>query len=353
MRGIFAAILLMISLSLFAQESGHIVLNPLTGELEYVTNPYAIGDSLVNLGYDNNIDHATLSTMIGYGNYLGSPDCITVGWDNGANCGQNFAIGRNIRCDSDKVIMLGMSTMKVTAKMPGSVAFCPTGEWAVMHVHSGYAMSNNGFYANIGGVRIGNSYSYNSDSTALEIVGRRVNYIKYEDTGDTTGLSSGDLWTDTTGTDKTYEYAEEDWNIFSDTIYYQTTEPAEPGDGNLWFDTDDNYTTYSSASGVWSLFSGNSYIQNYTPLYTGTTSAYQLIATENDEWTIDRDEMTMAGSIETGYLECDYTPKVHSAAADTSIMHTPLKIGDYFIDTSARDVYISTGTARGSWRKVN
>lgn len=267
MRRLILGILLFIASMgiLFAQESGHIVLNPLTGDLEYVTNPYAIGDSLVNLGYDNNVARATLSTMIGFGNYLGRPDCIAVGWDNSVNCNQNFALGKNIRCNSDKVIMIGMSDRQVEARMPGSVAFCPGGEYAVMHIHSGYDATSR-YSVNKGGVRIGRGDAYNRDSTALEIIACR--------------------------------------------------------------DT-------ASAS-----------------MYS-TPDAAQIIATEGDEWIINPDEMSLAGSISAGYIDSPYTPKVHSAAADTSLLHTPLKVGDYYIDTSARDVYISTGTARGSWKKVN
>ena len=248
---------------LFAQESGHIVLNPLTGDLEYVTNPYAIGDSLVNLGYDNNIDHATLSTMIGFGNYLGSPDCVSVGWDNSVNCTQNFSLGKNIQCNAEKVIMIGMSPyLNVEARMPGSIAFCPGGGYGTMYVHSGYTQANNTYSGNIGGVRIGRGTAYTDGNIALEVIG---SYPGFEDS------------------------------------------PA--------------------------------------------TS--KIINTGNGEWVVDPDEMTLTGSVEVGYLESPYTPKVHSAAADTSLLPTPLKIGDYFIDTSARDVYISTGTARGTWKKVN
>lgn len=262
MRSLLLTIILVLSLPLLSQESGHIVLNPLTGELEYVTNPYAIGDSLVNLGYNNSVDRQTLSTMIGFDNYLGEPDCISVGWNNSNNCGQNFSMGKNIKCNADKVIMVGMSTIKAEAKMAGSVAFCPTSQKAVMHIHSGYGMPNNGFVGNKGGVRIGWGPSYNTDNAAFEIIAHR--------------------------------------------------------------------NTDSS------------------PIPTA-----QLIATESEEWILGPDAMTLAGSIKAGYLECDHVPKVHSAASDTSLLPTPLKIGDYYIDTSARDVYISTGTARGSWRKVN
>jgi len=265
MRALLLTILLIVSLPLLSQESGHIVLNPLTGDLEYVTNPYAIGDSLVNLGYNNNVARQTLSTMIGFGNYLGSPDCITIGWDNKAGCAQNFSMGKNIVCNADKVIMIGMSTVNAEAYMAGSVALCPTSEMAVLHIHSGYNMPNNGFVGNMGGVRIGEGSLYNKDSTALEIIAH----------------------------------------------------------------------------------------QDPSNLRAASPEGAKLITTEDDEWVIGTDAMTLAGSIEAGYVECDYVPTVHSAASDTSLLPTPLKIGDYYIDTDARDVYISTGTARGSWKKVN
>lgn len=251
---------------LFAQESGQIVMNPLTGELEYVTNPYPIGDSLINLGYDNNIDYSTLSTMVGFGNYLGSPDCIVAGWDNHVACGQNFAFGKNIKCNSDKVIMIGMSPIDTEARMPGSVAFCPGGELAVMHVHSGYRMPNDGFDGNKGGVRIGRGPIYADGNTALEVIAHRD-------------------------------------------------------------------TTFASKF--------------------GPPSGEQIIATENDQWVVDPDGMALSGAISTGFVSSPHTPQVYSAAADTSFLPTPEKVGDYFIDTSARNVYIAVGVARGSWRKVN
>jgi len=267
MKKLFIGILLLWAALgiMFAQQSGHIVMNPLTGQMEYVTNPYAMGDSLVNLGHDNNIVNSTVNTLIGYGNYLSVGDCVAVGWDNTLNCNQNFALGKNISCNADKVMMLGMSPWGTEAKMAGSLAFCPGGDYAVMHVHSGYDR-NTRYSTNKGGVRIGWGWGYNSDSTALEVIATR-------DTASATLFTSPD--------------------------------------------------------------------------------AAKLINTENDEWVVDPDEMTLAGSLEVGYVESPYTPKVHSAAADTSLMHTPLKIGDYYIDTSARDIYISTGTSRGSWIKVN
>jgi len=250
----------------YSSESGHIVLNPLTGNLEFVSNPYIIGDSLINLGYDNSISQTTLSTLVGYGNFLSQPDCIVFGWSNTVNCSQNFALGKYIKCNSDKVLMLGMSDKSVEAKMPGSIAFCPMADWAVMHIHSGYGMPNDGWEGNKGGVRIGYGKSYADGDVALEV-------IAHKDTA--------------------------------------------------------------------------------TSSQFGPPTGDRIIATENDEWVVEPDEVTFAGSVEVANVDSPYTPRVYSGAADTSLLPTPFKVGDYYIDTDARDVYISTGTARGDWKKVN
>jgi len=270
MRKFSVGLLLLFSLALFAQQTGRIVLNPLTGDLEYVTNIYSMGDSLVNIGYGNypnNTNRPTkIYTIIGYGNVMGDDHNIAIGWGNTTSCLEVFSMGKNLRCDMERVIQIGMSEIISEADMPGTVALCPTkSAKGVLHVHSGFEMPNNGYVEDIGGVIIGDGRTYNNDSTALEI----ITHLDVENPRSVTPASA------------------------------------------------------------------------------------QLIATENDEWTIDPDEMTLAGSMAIGYLECDYVPKVHSAASDTSLLPIPLKIGDYYIDTSARDVYIATGTARGSWRKVN
>lgn len=259
-KHILSILLAIIPLFCFSQKYGRIVQDPLTGEMEYVYNPYAEGDSIVNLGYGNYpIGEGTLSTMIGFGNVMGSYDGLSIGWDNATSCNRVYALGKNLYCNADEGMPIGMSERTAERRMPGSVAFCPTGDYAVMHVHSGFPQARNRYTENIGGVRIGRGYTYNNDSTALEV-------IAHMDT---------------------------------------------------------------------------------------TSATVQVIATENDEWVLYPDSMTLAGSVQTGYLESPYTPKVHSAASDTSLLPTPLKVGDYYIDTSARDVYIATGTSKGSWRKVN
>ena len=78
-----------------------------------------------------------------------------------------------------------------------------------------------------------------------------------------------------------------------------------------------------------------------------------ILSTESDEIVIDNASMTISGSLETGYFENTYTPSIHSAAGDTSLLPVPLKTGDIYIDTSEKDVYISAGAERGKWKKVN
>lgn len=257
MRTILSVILLIFSISLFSQEQGRWVMNPLTGVLEYVSNTYSMGDFLINLGYDNNTKGNTLNTLIGYGNLM-NDHSIAIGWNNQVGCTENFVLGRNIRCDADRTITIGFGPKYWRARMPGSIAFGSNSKCAILHVHSGHDMPNNGYQGNIGGVRIGWGSVYADGTTALEIIA-----------------------------------------------------------------------------------------------HSNSASSTTILSTESDEWVIGNDNMTVSGYMATGYFESDHVPKVHSAAGDTSLLPVPLKIGDYFIDISARDVYISTGSVRGSWLKVN
>jgi hypothetical protein len=67
----------------------------------------------------------------------------------------------------------------------------------------------------------------------------------------------------------------------------------------------------------------------------------------------DQGATTVAGSFEAGSVISNYTPMVYHAAGDTSYIPVPVKLGDLYIDTSQKDVYISNNTARGGWQKVN
>ena len=67
----------------------------------------------------------------------------------------------------------------------------------------------------------------------------------------------------------------------------------------------------------------------------------------------DQGTMAVAGSFEAGSVISNYTPKIYHAAGDTSFVPVPTKLGDLYIDTSSKDVYISNATSRGGWIKVN
>jgi len=67
----------------------------------------------------------------------------------------------------------------------------------------------------------------------------------------------------------------------------------------------------------------------------------------------DQGNMEITGTLTVDSVVCDHVPTIHQAAGDTSNYNTPDKIGDIFIDTSSGDSYMSTGTSRGDWLKLN
>lgn len=76
--------------------------------------------------------------------------------------------------------------------------------------------------------------------------------------------------------------------------------------------------------------------------------------TLTDVFTVDYEgDATLTGTLTADSIICTYTPTIYQAAGDTSNYNTPEKIGDMFIDTSAGDTYISVGSSRGDWVKLN
>ncbi len=169
MKKILHILLLSFSLSLFSQEQGRMVLNPLTGEMEYVTNTYTMADSLINIGYGNNTSTSSLNTIIGYNNTMGDHS-IALGRNNSVGCTENFVMGRNIRCDADRTITIGYGSSNLRARMPGSISLGMFSKWGILAVHSGYGMPNSGYVGDIGGVRIGWGFAYADGTTALEVI---------------------------------------------------------------------------------------------------------------------------------------------------------------------------------------
>lgn len=74
----------------------------------------------------------------------------------------------------------------------------------------------------------------------------------------------------------------------------------------------------------------------------------------SDVFTVDYDgNATLSGTMTVDSVICTYTPTIYQAAGDTANYNTPAKLGDMFIDTSAGDTYISVGSSRGDWIKLN
>jgi len=259
-------ILLLISISLFSQEIGRWVVNPLTGELEYVTNTYFMQDSLIVLGHSSYFypPEGKLNASIGFNLNNFSRHGFNIGWYNETGCDENFVMGQYITCKGERNTTIGMYDWEVggermSAKLVGSVAFGANTEYAILHVHRGYGQGHHAYAGeDIGGVVIGRPPFDLESGSNLEI------------------------------------YAHSD-----------------------------------------------------------SASTTTILRTGSNELVIDNNNMTLSGSLDTGYFESVYTPAIHFAAGDTSLLPVPLKTGDIYIDTSVKDVYISIGSSRGKWEKVN
>ena len=86
-------------------------------------------------------------------------------------------------------------------------------------------------------------------------------------------------------------------------------------------------------------------------------SSYFLIMKDSvgvERMTVDDlGNVEIYGVLSTDSIVSSHTPTIHTAAGDTSNYHTPDKVGDMFINSTAGDVYVSTGTSRGDWVKLN
>lgn len=67
----------------------------------------------------------------------------------------------------------------------------------------------------------------------------------------------------------------------------------------------------------------------------------------------DQGATTVAGSLSSESVVSNYTPSIYHSAFDTTYIPVPDKVGDIYIDTAEKDVYISNSTNRGGWQKVN
>ncbi|MFH0757323.1 MAG: hypothetical protein V2B15_08560 [Bacteroidota bacterium] len=58
------------------------------------------------------------------------------------------------------------------------------------------------------------------------------------------------------------------------------------------------------------------------------------------------------GTLTVDSVVCNYVPTIYQVAGDTTGL-APAKLGDMLINTSAGDMYISVGSSRGDWIKLN
>ncbi len=67
----------------------------------------------------------------------------------------------------------------------------------------------------------------------------------------------------------------------------------------------------------------------------------------------DQGNMTLAGYLDAPKVSCPSTPNVYYSASDTTNFPTPWNTGDFFINTAAKNIYVSRGTDRGDWVMIS
>jgi len=263
-------ILIMISLFVTGMSQTKLILNPITGDLEYSVNANYMADTLINLG-EENFPSRYITGVIGHNNNMFSPFGYLFGLNSVMNCDNNTAIGAWINCLSDYATTIrGGYIGSVTSnpsgvnKISGSVGIGYFSKRACMYIHSGY--SNGDPFTNqadIGGVLINRFLSGFSDSLiALDIYSSNID--------------------------------------------------------------------------------GSSYM-----LRLKNSSGVEKLSIN------DNGNTTISGSFSASSLSDNYTPRIYSAPGDTSLIPVPGKVGNLFINTNLKDVFISITPYRGSWLKVN
>jgi len=73
-------------------------------------------------------------------------------------------------------------------------------------------------------------------------------------------------------------------------------------------------------------------------------------SSENDRMTVQGNgNASLTGTLTCDDFDSDYTSKVYYSAGDTTLFPTPFKTGDFYINTSDNQIYVSAGTSRGDW----
>jgi len=238
------------------------ILDPVTGEFDYISRVYPANDSTINFGTNNTLSSDTLNGVIGHSNTVNAPRAMAIGYMNSVAKSNNLLFGAYVSADTTHTVTIGrglnMSNRMINSRY-GSIGLGYFSSAPLMYIQSGYEPGEE-YTADIGGVSIGGPAL--DTLTALQI---------------NKHLSDPDA----------YFLKCKDW-------------------------------------------------------------------VGSDVFTVDYDgNADLSGTLTADSMICTHVPTIHQAAGDTSNYHTPDKIGDMFIDTSAGDTYISVGSSRGDWVKLN
>lgn len=260
-RLIFIFGLLGILLQVQAQDTTRYVWNPMTGEMDYISQVNAVNDSTINFGTNNTLSSDALNGVIGHSNTVSAASSIAIGYMNNTTRANNILFGAYVESDTTHTITIGRGlnmSNRMTNSKYGSIGLGFFSSAPVMYIQSGYE-SDEAYTADIGGVSIGGP---DLDTlTALQINAH-----------------------------------------LSGSAYYLKC-------------------------------------KNYVG---------------SDVFTVDYNgDAELSGTFTVDSVICTHVPTIHQATGDTSNYATPDKIGDMFINTSAGDTYISVGSSRGDWVKLN
>ncbi len=261
MRKLLILLLFIIPVLASAQDAGRYIINPQSGQFDYISRIFPGHDTLINFGTNNTFSSGSLNGVIGHNNTVTADQGISIGYQNFLTHEGNYQFGAFITDDTSNTITIGR----------GWNAFQPL-------VNSKYGTVGLGYFSS-----------------------KPVLYVQ-------SGLEPGETWTQDIG-------------------------GVSIGGPDLDTLTALQITAHES--------DGSSFI-----IKGEDSNRVERFSID------DMGNMSISGTITVDSIVSQRVPTIYQVAGDTT-GSAPAKIGDIFINTLSGDSYMSTGTARGDWVKLN
>jgi len=131
--------------------------NPITGDLDYISQVNAVNDSTINYGTNNTVSSDTLNGAVGHGNVINTDRSMAIGYYNQTTRANNILFGTNLEADTTYTVTIGQGVTAVNRLVNSKYGSIGMGYFAtepVLYVQSGYEAGES-YVADIGGVSIG------------------------------------------------------------------------------------------------------------------------------------------------------------------------------------------------------